>query len=46
MVLTRAAAVGWNHQVISVLHDILPVDGVSMAQQLILVHIHTSVQNF
>lgn len=45
MVLTCVAAVGWHHQVIrtSVLHDILPVDGVCVAEQLILVYVHASV---
>ncbi len=29
-----------------VLDDVLPVDGVSVTQELILIHIHTSIQDF
>lgn len=48
MVLTSVTAVGRHHQVIRtrVLHDVLPMDGVGMAKQLVLVHVHTPMQNF
>lgn len=46
--LTGAAAVGWHNQVIraSILHYVLPVDGISMTQEFVLVHIHPSIQDF
>lgn len=47
-ILTRTAAIGRHNQVISpgVLHNVLPVDGISMTQELVLVHVHPSIQNF
>lgn len=44
MALTGAAAVGGHHDRMNpgVLDDVLPMDGVSVAQELVLVNIHAS----
>jgi len=43
-----ATVVGRNHQKFRtrVLDDVMPVDGVSVAQELVLIHIHASIQDF
>lgn len=45
--LTGAAAVGRHHHRVDplVLDNVLPVDGVSVTQELVLVDVHTSAQD-
>lgn len=45
--LTGAAAVGGHHHRVDsrVLDDVLPVDGVSVTQELVLVDVHASAQD-
>ena len=44
---SEAAVIGRHHQQLSlrVLDDVTPVDGVSVAQELVLVHVNTPVQD-
>lgn len=45
-VLTCDTAVGGHHHgVARVLHDVLPVDGVGVAEELVLVHVHPSAED-